>query len=297
MRRQAGADGVPDGAGRPTRAAAAAAPPTGRQAALALKVPRVAHQAAAWIDGIHDAERAQIGQWLADAPALQALYLWGEAGSGKSHALDWIGARLAGDAGNTGDAAAAAGGAAAVQHLHPQTPAAQWQFAPACAVVLVDDVDRLDAARQHALFALLVAAQQHGRAWVCTGRTPAGALALREDLRSRVLWGPTIALPALDDAQLRTVLAREARRRGIALGPEVLEYLMRRAERDFGFLAAVLDHLDRYALAEQRPVTVPLVRRMLAEEGWADPLADTDTDDTPSDDAPPPRAPAHPRTP
>jgi DnaA family protein len=67
------------------------------------------------------------------------------------------------------------------------------------------------------------------------------------------------------------VLLREAARRGIALGEEVLSWLLRRFERDLGSLMRLLDRLDDYALARARPVTVPLLRQMLAEEAIEDP--------------------------
>ena len=50
-------------------------------------------------------------------------------------------------------------------------------------------------------------------------------------------------------------------------GPAVLlSYLLTRYSRDLGFLMSMLDRLDRYALAEHRLVTVPLLKQMLATE-------------------------------
>ena len=94
-------------------------------------------------------------------------------------------------------------------------------------------------------------------------------LPLREDLRTRIGWGQVFALEPLDDTGTRTVLLREAARRGIALGDEVLGWLLLRFERDLGSLMRLLDRLDEYALAHARPVTVPLLRQMLAEHAMA----------------------------
>jgi DnaA family protein len=96
-------------------------------------------------------------------------------------------------------------------------------------------------------------------------------LPLREDLRTRIGWGHVFALQGLDEAGTRAVLLREAARRGIALGDEVLSWLLHRFERDLGSLMRLLDRLDDYALAHARPVTVPLLRQMLAEEAIEDP--------------------------
>jgi len=46
----------------------------------------------------------------------------------------------------------------------------------------------------------------------------------------------------------------------------VLSYLLTRHSRDLGFLMNLLDRLDRYALAEHRLITVPLLKQMLAVE-------------------------------
>jgi DnaA family protein len=46
-----------------------------------------------------------------------------------------------------------------------------------------------------------------------------------------------------------------------------MNHLLTRFERDLSHLMRLLDRLDRFALANARPVTVPLLRQMLQEEG------------------------------
>jgi len=46
-----------------------------------------------------------------------------------------------------------------------------------------------------------------------------------------------------------------------------MDYLLTHFDRDLSHLMRLLDRLDRFALAKARPVTVPLVRQMLVEEG------------------------------
>ncbi len=71
----------------------------------------------------------------------------------------------------------------------------------------------------------------------------------------------------LSEAQTRAVLRREADHRGIFLSDEVMRHLLTRFDRDLSHLMHLLDRLDRFALARARPVTVPLLRQMLQEEG------------------------------
>ena len=74
------------------------------------------------------------------------------------------------------------------------------------------------------------------------------------------------ALEPLAEADVRAVLRRAADARGIFLSDEVMDYLLTRFARDLSHLSALLERLDEFALASQRAVTVPLLRRMLAED-------------------------------
>jgi DnaA family protein len=203
------------------------------------------------------ADAAALAHLRAATPPRAPVYLWGPPGSGKSHLLRAL-AR----------ACAESGHAVAWFDDAPALPAA---IDPGTALLLVDDVHTLDAAAQQRLFAALVEAQGQGCAWAAAGSAPPVDLPLREDLRTRIGWGHVFALQGLDEAGTRAVLLREAARRGIALGEEVLSWLLHRFERDLGSLMRLLDRLDDYALARARPVTVPLLRQMLAEEAIEDP--------------------------
>jgi DnaA family protein len=73
------------------------------------------------------------------------------------------------------------------------------------------------------------------------------------------------AVLPLSEAETRAVLRREADRRGVHLGDEVMDYLLSRFARDLGHLMSLLDRLDGYAMSHARALTVPLLRQMLAE--------------------------------
>ena len=179
------------------------------------------------------------------------LYLWGPAGSGKTHLLAALAARCQEQGTHVGwfDAA----------------DALPWTLQPDWALVVVDRCDQLDEAHQQAAFALFVEATAQGVQWAAAGRLPPVDLPLRDDLRSRLGWGPVFALQPLDEAHTRAALRREADRRGIWLSDEVMGFLLTRFERDMGNLMRLLDRLDDFALAERRAVTVPLLKKMLAE--------------------------------
>ena len=184
------------------------------------------------------------------APAAP-VYLWGAPGSGKTRLLRALAThrQTAGERVGWFDAA---------------TPL-PWDFDPGWSLLVLDDAQALDAGRQQAAFAQFVEAGTHGTLWAAAGSLPPVDLPLRDDLRTRLGWGHVFALEPLSEAETRAALRREADRRGILLNDDVMNYLLTRLERNLGHLMGLLDRLDGFALAEQRGVTVPLVKRMLAE--------------------------------
>ncbi len=202
----------------------------------------------------------------ANAAALQHLrtlgasaapvYLWGASGSGKTHLLRALARRVQ-----------SGGGVIGWFDAHSPLP---WSLEPGWSLVLVDRCDELDEEAQRATFALFEDATAEGVAFAAAGRLPPVDLPLREDLRTRLGWGHVFALEALSEPETRAALRREADRRGILLGDEVMGHLMSRFPRDLAHLMRLLERLDEFSLSKSRPVTVPLVRQMLAEEGQGD---------------------------
>ncbi|MCS6809897.1 MAG: DnaA regulatory inactivator Hda [Tepidimonas sp.] len=201
----------------------------------------------------NEAALAALRQWLQERPAAP-LYLWGPSGCGKTHLLQAA-------------AHALAEGGQRCGWLDPDTAA--HPFDDGWSAVLLDDVQRLDEVRQAVAFNWLVNAQSPAcgapRPVLAAGDRPPADLPLREDLRSRLAWGPVQALQPLSEAACRAVLQRTAQARGFALPDDVLDYVLARFARDLGSLMALLQQLDDYALRTQRAITVPLVRAMLVE--------------------------------
>lgn len=155
------------------------------------------------------------------------VYLWGAAGSGRSHLL------------------------AAARRANP-------------GLLIADDVHLLSGDGQQALFVAVNAARESGRGVLAAGDKPPAALALRDDLRTRLAWGLVYGLHPLGDEAKRAHLAALAARRGLDLSPEVAAYLLARLPRDFASLNSVMEILDKHSLARQRGLTLPLVREALA---------------------------------
>ena len=183
-------------------------------------------------------------------------FLWGESGSGKTHLLRAVreafreqGARV---------------GWLGADTLNPTEFDERWD------AVLLDDTQLYTAAQQAAAFNWFVNAQTpaHGPArWVlAAGDRPPADLQLREDLRTRLGWGHVFQLRALGETERRAVLRRAADERGVFLGDEVMDFMLKRFARDLSSLMLLLERLDGYALRTQRAITIPLIKSMLEDE-------------------------------
>ncbi len=89
------------------------------------------------------------------------------------------------------------------------------------------------------------------------------------DLGSRLAAATAVRLETPDDALMEALLVKLCRDRQLAVGEEVLRYLLARMERSFAAARGLVAALDRASLAEGRAVTVPLARRVL--EGYETP--------------------------
>lgn len=188
---------------------------------------------------------------LVQGPQAALTYLHGGAGSGKTHLLR----ALAGWAQQAGLAVGWLDAASAM----PWAVQREWSL------LLIDGVDAFDAARQHRAFVAYVEAATLALPIVASGRLAPADAPVREDLRSRLGWGDVLALQPLAEPDLRAALAAQARQRGMQLDAAVLDYVLARARRDWPHLLAWLDALDAAALVQQRQVTVPLAREVLAQ--------------------------------
>jgi DnaA family protein len=227
-----------------------------RQLPLAIS-PAPRPTLASFVPGDNAAVLAHLQSLLTqalDAPGAAAappLYLWGPAGSGKTHLLQGLAADVS-----------AAGGTVGWFDAADPTP---WDLQAGCRLVVVDRCEHLGAAAQHAAFVLFTEAVTHGVLWAAAGTVPPADLPLRDDLRTRLAWGHVFALQALSEADTHQALADEACRRGLQLPAEVAHYLMSRFPRDLATLMALLAALDDHGLATQRRLTVPLVRDLIAQ--------------------------------
>ena len=173
----------------------------------------------------------------------RCFYLWGEAGSGKSHLLQ-----------------AVAGQARALGQLAAYARSAVPEAVP---VVAIDDVEALDDAAQIALFDLYNRLRESGGMLLVSGTVAPAHLHLRDDLRTRLGWGLVYQVHGLSDDEKAQALERHAEARGLILPHEVTQYLLRHGRRDLPALLATLDALDAHCLRLKRGASVPLLKEVM----------------------------------
>jgi DnaA family protein len=183
---------------------------------------------------------------LAAIQGERGLYVWGEAGSGKSHLLQ------------AAVECASALGQSAVY--------ASGEVPESAQVVAVDEVEQLDDAAQIALFALYNRQRESGGMLLVSGTQAPAFLQLRDDLRTRLGWGLVYQVHALNDDEKAQSLKQHAQARGFDLPNEVTTYLLRHGRRDLPALLATLDALDEHCLRLKRAASVPLLKDVMRDQ-------------------------------
>jgi DnaA family protein len=177
------------------------------------------------------------------------VYLWGEAGAGKSHLLRAL-AVLPN-----------------ARYIPPDAKSDDFLLTPGIAIYLLDDCDKLSEEKQIAAFSLFNQVRDGAAVLVASGALPPVALKVREDLRTRLGWGLIYQVHGLTDGEKIDALTQAANARGLSLSPGVLPYLITHFRRDMRSLSLMLDALDEYSLETQRPITLPLLRSLLRLDG------------------------------
>ncbi len=83
------------------------------------------------------------------------------------------------------------------------------------------------------------------------------------DLQSRLKAIYSVSIQAPDDATLKAVLAKLFQDRQVAIANDVIDYVVSRIPRTFAASHRLVEVADREALAQNRRITVPLIRSLL----------------------------------
>ncbi len=180
------------------------------------------------------------------------IYLWGEAGSGKSHLLN----ALINDLGD---------GAVYLSAATLPEPAL-LDMLQGRSLICVDDVHQLAGERgeETCLFNLYNQCRDSGAALVLASEcSPRDSTWVLPDLKSRLNAGQAFQLQRLMGRPALQVMNRRAADLGLAFTDQVLEYIRVHSAGDLPSLLTLLARLDRLSLSQRRRVSVPLVKQAL----------------------------------
>jgi DnaA-homolog protein len=205
-------------------------------------------------------DNVQVLAALKQAVAAQGerfVYLFGEAGVGRSHLLQAC-CHFA----EKQPARALYLPLSQAQQLRPDVLEGAQTFSLIC----LDDVDAIsgDAAWEEALFHLYNNLRDAECALVVSANVAPAALPIKlADLRSRLSWGLAFHVEGLSDEDKLSNLQLRASLRGFEMSAEVAKFILQRGRRDMASLIDAFDRLDKASLAEQRKLTIPFVKEVL----------------------------------
>lgn len=116
------------------------------------------------------------------------------------------------------------------------------------------------------LFHLLNMAREHKYSILLTSRSAPGDLAITfPDLRSRLRALPVVTINPPDDTLLKAVLIKLFADRQLEVEPHLINHIALHMDRSFAAAHAIVETIDKRALAARRRVTRALAAEVIAE--------------------------------
>lgn len=210
-----------------------------------------------YIPGPNQAVLTILQQFIQHTQDTTSVYLWGAAGTGKTHLLQ---ATL-----HYTNQHGIASAYVPLRQLF-QTRVEMLDGIEEMDLVCIDDIDAIagNAEWERALFRLFNQLRDTGKIQILSGHAAPQQLGLHiPDLVSRLSWGGVFALQPLDEPTTIQVLQKHAEDRGLNLPHKVASHLIKRAHRDMTTLIDWLQQLDYASLSAKRRLTVPFVNTLL----------------------------------
>lgn len=155
---------------------------------------------------------------------LQFFYLWGVQGSGKSHLSSVVKKNN---------------------------------------ILVIEDIESMSDIEQIQAFGIFNNCKENGKKLFITGSNSPNNMGLRSDLASRLSWGIVYQIKALSDNEKKLALLNHSKQKGMSSNVKVIDYCMKNLKRDLHYLIATLDALDSWSLKTKKPMTIPLLKKLL----------------------------------
>mgnify|MGYP000678041510 FL=1 len=130
-------------------------------------------------------------------------------------------------------------------------------------ILVIEDIDSLNDIEQIEAFSIFNNCKENGKKLFITGSNSPNNMDLRNDLASRLSWGLVYQIKALTDNEKKLALLNHSKQKGMSSNVKVIEYCMKNLKRDLHYLIATLDALDNWSLKTKKPMTIPLLKKLL----------------------------------
>jgi len=119
-----------------------------------------------------------------------------------------------------------------------------------------------------ALFTLINELKEKGKSLIFSANSKLDQMGFElKDLVSRLSAFMHYYLEMPGDGHKTVFLQEDARRRGVQINNEVVNWILTHTPRDMANLIILMNRLDQESLRSQRKITIPFIKQVL---GWTD---------------------------
>ena len=185
------------------------------------------------------------------------VFIWGDAGLGKSHLLQAC-CQLSRERNKT----------AFYLHLTAREfpNISILEGLEHFALVCIDNIHLIarNSDWEHAFFVFFNLLRERNHCLILSAPLPPGELPIQlPDLKTRLTWGLTLKLKALTEKQKINALSFKAHQYGFDLSPQIGRYLLHNYARDLPSLWLLLEKINHETLAAKRKLTIPFLKQIL----------------------------------
>ena len=120
-------------------------------------------------------------------------------------------------------------------------------------------------AGHHAVYIFNIFRNSHKGHLLLSADVPPAKLQLREDLRTRMSYCLAYEVQSLSKDEKITALHNMAKTRQLHIDPSIYDYLLTHWRQDLSSLINIFNDLANYSIAQGKPITLPLLRRLLKQ--------------------------------
>lgn len=183
----------------------------------------------------------------------QVIYLYGATGLGKTHLLQAIVHQALNNNQNT-----------IYLDLQHSLKTDSWQQLDSLDIICLDNIDTLDLAQQHLLFALYNKVKTHHLCLIVSAKVPPNLLNYGLiDLKTRLNLSLVFCLTPYNDEDLKMILIANIKEQNLLINDNIFNYLLKTCDRDLSHLLKTIEKIKLYVMENKQKISLPLVKKII----------------------------------